>query len=1015
MRHFLLFFSFLLLANELSAQGLAQPYLLDSNDRAGLRILQQYSFINTATAIPDSLSFNQYTIDTLGVSCLNNAGVVMDIVNNEWRVTGLTLTAERQRQINALPLLSISDIAPAFSNGRLAMLKFLYLGFSGLTGDMNSFPMVDSLRDIDFKGNQLTNVDKIVNDHSALLERAIFSQNRLTNIPPLMFRNCPNLEDVNFAFNDSITALPTPDMTDTITLPSGLTLVDLPFYSGLGKLKYLKLQGMGLTGTFHLEHFLGAQLSLGNTTLHVLQELRINNNDIDNISPYFLDAVLNSSGAVALCLADLQFLNLQPSTADTVITVQNNRLDFEDLRVLMVSIGYNSATAPTFMTYAPQDSLGVGGVRRRGTGQALNFSLEAEDASFANRNEPVRLARAGLLGFVRDNYIWKWGPNLASIGVVATYTQGTSPAFSTILPSALIASSPALKDASFTVLRPTLYMASNQGLDESLVYTNLTNARFPALTLYSKKKMIVFGECFDSLGQVIQCQEMSIQFDDTTSMATRAAARRDFGAKVISSCVCNKVELWELSDTFQSISMEANGAGTRRASSQASAKPGLKSADPNYPLLWTTPAVVDTNPNIANSLATASSSRTLVAIIDSGADPDHPVLSANLRRNINDPIGNGDDDGNCEIDDIIGYNFVDRNNKMYDDHGHGTIVGGIVAGYGTPNLNPTDTALAILPIKYTDRMSRGTSYEASCAIYYAADYQLNNNNNGSRRADSVRVINASWGYQGEYCRLLHDAIDYAGKNCGILFVCSSGNDTSDNDQVAHYPSNFELDNILAVSACNSMGQLATYANYGAGTVDIAAQGTFTNTLAPQLGSLGTGVNATPKSGTSFATAMVSRAAGLLFHAHPDAGYVAVKKALMATATPLAGSNANRLRSGGQLNYNAALAYLDTMSNRNACAHQLTIGVAEELATTAANTVRLMPNPSRGELQISFENLPATSVEIRVIDLSGRILLQKTVAAQLQIDLSLSNLPDGFYLVHLQQNGVWSSHKLIKMQ
>lgn len=377
-------------------------------------------------------------------------------------------------------------------------------------------------------------------------------------------------------------------------------------------------------------------------------------------------------------------------------------------------------------------------------------------------------------------------------------------------------------------------------------------------------------------------------------------------------------------------------------------------------------------------------------------------------------MGNGDDDGNCEIDDIIGYNYVDRNNKMYDDHGHGTIVGGIVAGYGSPNLAPADTALAILPIKYTDRMSRGTSYEASCAIYYAADYHLNNSDN-SRRADSVRVINASWGYQGEYCRLLHDAIDYAGKNCGILFVCSSGNDMSDNDHVAHYPSNFELDNILAVSACTPAGNLATYANYGAATVDIAAEGTFTNTLAPQYGSLGTGVNATAKSGTSFATALVSRAAGLLFHAHPDANYAAIKKALMATATPLTGSDAARLRSGGQLNYNAALAYLDTMSNRNACAHQLTIGVAEEWATTTTNTVRLMPNPSRGELQIAFENLPATNVEIRVIDLSGRLWLQTTAAPQAQIELSLSQLPDGFYLVQLQQNGILTSHKLIKMQ
>lgn len=600
MRQVLLFIIVLLWANVAKAQ-----FPLHRGDSIALALLKDLRFIDSNVVLLDPLT----TQDYVAIGGMNDAGIVLDIVNSEWRVSGLRLNGERLRQVNALPLLPVSAIEPAFSNGSLEMVKILYLANSGLTEDFNNFPMVDSLRQIDFHGNQLTNVDRLVDLHSVLLEQAIFNQNQLTNIPPNMFRDCPNLEDVSFAANIGITALPVPDTMMTRVFTGGFTVVDLPFYRGLAKLKYLKLQEMGLTGTFYIEHFLGAQLA-DSASSRPLEELRINNNDIDNISDYCLQAVLNSTEPVASCLNSLGFPALQPTGVATSIFVQNNRLDFNDLSTLLLSIGYDMTSgAINFMSYSPQDSLGVGGVRRRGAGQLLNFSLEAESAVFANRNEPTRLSRLASLGFTRDNYVWKWGPNLANIGVVATYTAGGTATFSATVPSAVLLSSPELRDTGAQLLRPSFRMVSNQGIDESFIFTDLTNSSFPALTLSSKKKMIIFGDCFDSLGQVIQCQEMSIQFDDTTSAATREAARRDFGAKVVSSCVCNKIELWELSDTFQSVSMEANGAGTRQATTQASIKPGLKSADPNYPLLWTTPTVVDTNPNIANSLATVSASR----------------------------------------------------------------------------------------------------------------------------------------------------------------------------------------------------------------------------------------------------------------------------------------------------------------------------------------------------------------------------------------------------------------------
>jgi len=58
----------------------------------------------------------------------------------------------------------------------------------------------------------------------------------------------------------------------------------------------------------------------------------------------------------------------------------------------------------------------------------------------------------------------------------------------------------------------------------------------------------------------------------------------------------------------------------------------------------------------------------------------------------------------------------------------------------------------------------------------------------------------------------------------VLVVAAAGNDGTSNDDTPHYPSSFDLDNIIAVAAIDRVGRLATFSNYGAGSVHVGAPG-----------------------------------------------------------------------------------------------------------------------------------------------------------------------------------------------
>jgi hypothetical protein len=137
----------------------------------------------------------------------------------------------------------------------------------------------------------------------------------------------------------------------------------------------------------------------------------------------------------------------------------------------------------------------------------------------------------------------------------------------------------------------------------------------------------------------------------------------------------------------------------------------------------------------------------------------------------------------------------------------------------------------------------------------------------------------------------------------ILHVCSAGNDNWDDDVNPKFPAAYDLDNIISVAAIDRFDQYAPFSNYGATSVDLAAEGSDALTTVQNN-------QYTLFDRTSAAAPMVTGAAALIWSAFPNLTAVQVKNRILSGVDPIGHIGNNDLKptlTNGRLNVVKALA------------------------------------------------------------------------------------------------------------
>jgi thermitase len=233
------------------------------------------------------------------------------------------------------------------------------------------------------------------------------------------------------------------------------------------------------------------------------------------------------------------------------------------------------------------------------------------------------------------------------------------------------------------------------------------------------------------------------------------------------------------------------------------------------------------------------SSQTVIAILDTGVDLDHPDLVDRM---------------------VAGRDFVDGDTSADDVGGHGTHCAGIAAasannGEGIAGVCPN---CSVMPVRVL-RPAGGSASDVAKGIIWAADH-------------GADVISMSLGGLFPSSTQL-DAMEHAWKS-GAILIAAAGNSGVDSP---HYPAYHDL--CLAVAATDRNDQRAGFSNHGS-WVDVAAPGSFIISTVP-------GGGYENKSGTSMATPYVAGLAGLLF-SRPGATNESVRREIESGCVPVGG-------------------------------------------------------------------------------------------------------------------------------
>ncbi len=283
----------------------------------------------------------------------------------------------------------------------------------------------------------------------------------------------------------------------------------------------------------------------------------------------------------------------------------------------------------------------------------------------------------------------------------------------------------------------------------------------------------------------------------------------------------------------------------------------------------------------------------VVAVIDTGIEVTHPELADNIWVNPDEVAGNGiDDDGNGYIDDVNGISAILDSGALTDGHGHGTHCSGTIAAKGNNRswIVGVNWQTTIIGCKFLADSGSGRTSDAIQCVDYITDLKIN-------KGINIVATNNSWG-GGGYSAALAAAIDRA-TQAGIIFVAAAGNRNANIDIYPYYPALYP--GVLPVAALDRNGNRASFSNYGATKVPIAAPGV-------EILSTYKGANYAYMSGTSMATPHVTGALALMASVNPRLSADNLRRALLNSAGALSTLD-NLVEGSRQLRVDTALTLI----------------------------------------------------------------------------------------------------------
>lgn len=199
----------------------------------------------------------------------------------------------------------------------------------------------------------------------------------------------------------------------------------------------------------------------------------------------------------------------------------------------------------------------------------------------------------------------------------------------------------------------------------------------------------------------------------------------------------------------------------------------------------------------------------VIAILDTGVEVEHPDLENNIWNNPQECGGaeSYDDDNNGFVDDLHGWDFVNKTGKIADYNGHGTHCAGIAAacgfnGKGIVGANPHARIMPVTVLQSNGKGDLGT-------IIKGLDYAV---------ANGADIISMSLGTYSN-SMALEEALGRAYSKC--VLIAAAGNDgfclnhahpeRRQMKPMPMFPAAYTF--VLGVQASAPGGGLASFSNY----------------------------------------------------------------------------------------------------------------------------------------------------------------------------------------------------------